>query len=481
MAYESAQLFAWFKAMARSQPLPLDSTEVHDSVAAAEEYAATGTAYAGQSIKAMGADGKYHEYILQPTDSGYVLEEVGAIKEEDLKQYVQVVSAKPESGQLEGVLYIVGTDGWIWTGSAWKKVFWDLTTDLNGVSGRVKTLEDNMENYAPINNPHFSGSIYIGANAEVATQSWVQLKLSEFVSDVPGVLYADTLLENNLVFHAGETYRVAEAGMYFGHSCEAGDLVIILDGFMMNTIENGDGSGGAEPTALDGNENNENNDNYNNVMVVQANIDGAVTSSADAVTDGEIVLFDGVTGKIIKRSNVTIASLNAAIAKAHEHSNKAKLDTYDKTQAELLAAAKSEAQGLVTAHENAVNTALNGYAKKATTLSGYGITDAYTKTEVDNKLSPITQNLNTKAASTDVQQWIATAKSETLTGAAQAAEEALEARVGAIPENTTVKAYIDTAVGSGGTASAQAIATAKQEAIAAANAYTDAALTVTVF
>lgn len=34
-----------------------------------------------------------------------------------------------------------------------------------------------------------------------------------------------------------------------------------------------------------------------------------------------------------------------------------------------------------------IKTALAGKADKATTLSGYSITDAYTKTEVDNALS----------------------------------------------------------------------------------------------
>ena len=77
---------------------------------------------------------------------------------------------------------------------------------------------------------------------------------------------------------------------------------------------------------------------------------------------------------------------------------------------------------------------------------------------------------------------------ETLEEAATAASEALEARVGSIPADTTIQSYIDTAVGSGGTASANAIATAKQEAIETSNAYTDeqitnvyTALTVTEF
>lgn len=217
------------------------------------------------------------------------------------------------------------------------------------------------------------------------------------------------------------------------------------------------------------------------VMVIQANIDGAVTSSADAATVGEIVVFDAVSGKVIKGSGVQIASLNDAISKAHEHTNKSKLDTYDKTQAELLEAAKTEAQGLVTALSSEVTGKLADKANSATTLAGYGITDAYTKTEVDELLQPITENLNSKAATKDVEDWIATAKEEALEEAATAASTALNARIGTIPADTTVQSYIDTAVGSGGTASAQAIATAKQEAIDASKAYTDAALTVTVF
>lgn len=467
MAIESKNLLVWVKAMSRGKALPLDASEIHESLAAAQAYAATNpTAYVGQSVKALGTDGKYHEYILQPSDAGYVLEEVGAIKEEDLKQFVQVVETLPTSGQVEGVLYICGTTGSIWTGSAWKQVFWDLTTDLNGVSARVKTLEDNMPNYAPLANPNFTGTVKIDGN-EAATKTYVDGLISNLASSTPTLLTASTgtngvNITDPGTFKAGETYRIGASGTYFGHECEVGDLIIILNNF--------DWDGDTSKSVSD-----------DNIMIVQANIDGAVTSSADVTTVGEIVVFDAVTGKVIKGSGVQIASLNDAIAKAHEHANKAKLDTYDKTQTELLAAAKAEAQGLVTAHETAVNTALAGKADKATTLAGYGISDAYNKTEVDNLLSPITQNLNTKAATTDVQGWIATAKEETLEEAATAAATALEARVGTIPADTTIQSYIDTAVGSGGTASAQAIATAKQEAITESKNYTNSMLTVVEF
>lgn len=459
MAIESKNLLVWVKAMSRGNALPLDASEVYESLAEAQLYAGTATAYAGQTIKAKLEDGKYHSYTLQPSESGYVLDEVGAIKESDLKQYVQVVETLPASGQIEGVLYICGTTGSIWTGSAWKNVFWDVTADVTAVAGRVTTLEGEMPNKAPIANPVFTGTVKVGTE-EVAVKSYVDGLISNLVSSAPGIVDADNALPTT-GYKAGQTFRVATAGTYAGVKCEAGDLIMVVKDYVADTASN------------------------NDFMVIQANIDGAVTSTADASTVGEIVVFDAVTGKVIKGSGVQIASLNDAIAKAHEHTNATQLNTYDKTQAELLAAAKAEAQGLVTAHEIAVNTDLEDKANKATTLGGYGITDAYNKTEIDAKVKTLTDNLNTKISGSDVDAKITTAKTEVLEDAAEAAASALEERVGSIPADTTVKAYIDTAVGSGGTASAQAIATAKQEAIDTSKTYTDtqlsAALTVVEF
>ena len=56
------------------------------------------------------------------------------------------------------------------------------------------------------------------------------------------------------------------------------------------------------------------------------------------------------------------------------------LDTSD-----IIDSVTSGSEKVVTS--GAVYSALSGYATKATTLSGYGITDAYTKTQVDNLIS----------------------------------------------------------------------------------------------
>ena len=457
MAIESKNLLVWVKAMSRGQALPLDASEIYASLAEAQNYASTSAiAYAGQTVKAMTEDGKYHSYTLQPSEAGYTLEEIGAIKQSDLKQYVMVVDALPESGQEQGILYICDTTGSIWTGSAWKTVFHDVQVDLDTMGGKIDNIETALDTKAPIENPIFSGTVKVGED-EVALKTYVDglfANLEERCA-IPSIVDSTNPIPAD--YKAGESYRVAEAGTYVGVECEVGDLILVVKDYAAETASDAD------------------------FMVLQANIDGAVTSTADVTTIGEIVVFDSVTGRVIKGSGVQIASLNDAIAKAHEHSNKEVLDTYNKSQTELLAAAKTEAQALVTAHEAAVNTALDGKADKATTLEGYGITDAYTKTAIDEKVQIITDNLNTKITASDVDTKIATAKTETLEAAASDAAGKLNARIGDIPAGTTVKSYIDTAVGSGGTASAEAIAQAKQEAINTSKTYTDTALTIVEF
>lgn len=451
MAIDSKNLLVWVKAMSRGQALPLDASEIYSTLAEAENYASNSAiAYPGQTIKALTEDGKYHSYVLQPSEAGYTLEEIGAVNESDLKQYVMVVEALPESGQVEGILYINGTDGYVWTGSAWRKVFWDVTSDVTAVSDRVSTLETSIDTKAPIENPVFSGVVKVGEE-EVAAKSYVDGLFANLVSSEPGIVDSTNPLPEN--YKAGQTFRVAEAGTYAGVECEVGDLILVVKNYSADTASNDD------------------------FMVLQANIDGAVTSAVETSTIGEIVVFDAVTGKVIKGSGIQIASLNDAISKAHEHSNKTVLDSYDKTQAELLAAAKAEAETLVTAHETAVNAALANKADKATTLAGYGITDAYTKTEIDSTIETITNNLNTKISGTEVDTKIATAKGETLEEASTSASEALEARIGGIPSDTTIKSYVDNAIGSGGTDAAEAIAVAKQEAIDTSKTYTDDQIT----
>ena len=76
-------------------------------------------------------------------------------------------------------------------------------------------------------------------------------------------------------YNAGWTYRVIEAGTIRGVVCQVGDLVMV--------IVDRAGSGNADA----------------DFTVAQTNLDGAVIGPA-SVTDGYLVQFDGITGKLIK-------------------------------------------------------------------------------------------------------------------------------------------------------------------------------------
>lgn len=250
----------WMKA------IPLN--DVFESLSDGQSYIETDEAYAGQTIKVKMEDGKYHIYILQPSDSGYILEDISNIKE-----YV-VIGTRPEINQEQGVIYIDNNVGYIWNGSDWKKIFEDASL--------------------------------------VATKEYVTNAIAESLNGTPGIVdSADNPLPSS-GYKAGQTWRVAEDGTYAGAECEAGDLIICVKDYNVETADNTD------------------------FMVLQANIDGAVTCSAGSTTDGNIVIFDGVTGKIIKDSNIAVSSLQDAITKSHEHTNKTQLDSYTKTQEELL-------------------------------------------------------------------------------------------------------------------------------------------------
>lgn len=419
------------KSYSRNGSFALDFYSKFESLLEAQTYAKGAIAYAGQPITVLNTDtNKYEQYILQPGDSGFTLEKPG-VDPAAVKQYVVVVDALPGSNQVEGVLYINTTDktGSIWKESAWVQVFKDVSSDTEDLKTRMGTVESGLVEKAPINNPVFTGTVTLAAdptqNLEAVTKQYVDRLIAGLEQHTtPGVVDSSHALPAT-DYEAGQSWRVAEEGQYAGQECEPGDLIICVKDYAAEGASNAD------------------------FIVVQANIDGAVTSSADATTDGDIVVYDGTTGKIIKTSAVNISSLNDAISKAHEHANKAILDTYDKNQTDLLAAAQSTAAGLVSPVQEQLTTLESTVAGKANSA------DVYTKTDVDGKIDTLTATVNGKVDAATVDQKITE-------------------KIGEIPAGTTVKAYVDTAVGSGGTASAEAIAQAKQEAIQAAKEYTDA-------
>jgi hypothetical protein len=408
MAIEAKNLLVAVKAFSRGNALPLDASSVYNSLAEAQTYAAAANAYAGQLVTAKLEDGKYHTYVLDGDNAPYTLTEVGSNLDESLvKNYVQVVTELPQEGQEQGVIYINTTDGTgnIWNGSEWKEIFEDVAT----TDAKIDAIEQSLDEYARLDGATFTGTVTLAANPtqdmEAATKAYVDTLLGNMAMKQPGTVSAGTGLPED-GYEAGDSWRVTEGGTYAGQECEPGDLIICIKDYDEGSASDSD------------------------FMVVQANIDGAVTGP-DVAVNANVVIFDGTTGKVIKDSNVTIASVSDAIAKAHEHANKEKLDTYTKTQEELLAAAAADVDGKL----EEIQTALDGKVDDAD-LSNY-----YTKTDIDGKVDTINSAINNKLNITD-----------------------FNSKVGEIGEQT-IKEYIDeVASGVQGKDWSQEIATAKQEA-----------------
>ena len=422
MAIDAKNLVVAAKVYSRGVALPLDASSVYESLGEAQSYAQNPIAYAGQVITVKESDA-YNAYILNGEAGAYTLSKVG-VDESAIKNYVQVVTELPEEGQEQGVIYINTTDnkGYIYTGAEFKVIFEDITNEEGqGLKEQVEEIKTDLETKAPVNNPVFTGTVTLPADPsgdmEAVTKQYVDRLVAGINDFTVGVVDSSTPLPTS-DYSVGQTFRVAEAGTYAGQDCEVGDLIIVISDYTDSQKDS-------------------------DFLVVQANVDGAVTGP-DASTDANIVVFDGITGKKIKDSSVTIASVSDAIAKAHEHANKAILDSFTSTQSEIESAYKQYADGKVAALGDVVTN-----EELTSTLGDY-----YTKTDVDGLLSPITTNLNTKVSTSD-----------------------LEAKLGDLGEFETVKDYVDTAVGSGGADVAEEIA----DALAQAKAYTDDRLTITEF
>ena len=313
MAIESKNLLVAVKSFARANPLALDSSSVWESNAEATNYAKQPNAYGGQIVSVKTSEGKYKAYILQGRNGNCTIEPLGADPSE-LKQYV-VVGTRPEDGQEQGVIYIEGTVGYIWNGSKWVKVFEDVSTSISDFQTRIQKLEKDINLKANIANPNFTGTAKLEGK-ELATKEYADSIVAAAKSEVPIVIDGDHPFPTT-AYKAGQKYVVGVAGTYLGQKCEVGDVILITKDYNADGASNSDG------------------------LVLQANIDGAVTGATSSV-DGEIVVFSGATGKVIKSSKINMSALNDVISKVHEHTNKAQLDTYNKTQTELLAEASKD-------------------------------------------------------------------------------------------------------------------------------------------
>ena len=324
--------------------------------------------------------------------------------------------ALPESGQIQGKLYINTTTGIgsVWTGSAYKDVLTkielvdDLTTGgtnkaLTAEQGKV--LKGQIDTHKAVLAGTGAGHVKSGADVTIADglitvkkidgTAWTDIKKAldaeiakkaslagaTFTGDVKltGSPEGDTsAVSKKYVDDEVASKIAANDSMRFKGTIGTGGTITALPtsnvrvGDTYRVITAGTYAGakceiGDMIIAL---ANKTSGSTDNNWTVVQANIDGAVVGPASA-TDSTVVLFDGATGKQIKGSTITLDQLTSAIANSHTHDNKAALDTYTKSMSTLTsdieAAAAETAQSKVDTAKGALEAAIK--ALKVTSLA----------------------------------------------------------------------------------------------------------------
>lgn len=156
----------------------------------------------------------------------------------------------------------------------------------------LDALSTTVDSKAPLASPAFTGTPTAPTaattvnNTQIATTAFVHsLFRANDAMIFKGVINSNSNLP--ATHDAGWTYKVGTAGTYAGQKCEVGDLIIcVTDGTATNNAH---------------------------WSVIQNNIDGAVTSTATSTTDGNIPVFSGTTGKIIKDSGTSLANLTTIL------------------------------------------------------------------------------------------------------------------------------------------------------------------------
>lgn len=428
MAFDANQLLVAVKAFSRANPLPIDATSVYESLEEARAYAKAANAYAGQVITVKEGD-TYNAYILSGANGSLTLSKIG-VDASEIKNYVQVVTELPVTGQTQGVIYVNTTDhkGYIYNGESFVTIFeevQDLQTTIDTLTAQLAAKANKgttLGSYG-IEDAYTKDEADKAIAAAVAKADHLKRSI---VASLPtsgadkDTIYMVAKMANDAVlYHTNAAIVANSADNQLASLTDLGEKTLAVGNYV--TDSNG------------------------NTFKVAA-VSEATFSVGDAVAlpvdHYDEYLFINGTFEKIGDSKVDLSgyamteSVTAAVNAAKEAAAADATTKADKA----LSDAKSYSDGLAKNYEvaGAANTALE---------SAKAYTDEQVATKVDQS----------------------------------AVDSSIAAKVGEIAEGTTVKQYIDTAVGSGGTASAEAIATAKKEAIAAANTYTDNALTLVEF
>lgn len=410
---DSTKLLVAVKAYARGNALPLDNSEVYGSKAEAESYATSATAYAGQTIKVL-EDGKYVTYVLDPTESGSLsLTRVGV----DSSVSTDLESLKTKVAVNEANI------------AAYAK---DIAENTQGIADNKTAIEAEIARSSAADADHTARLEAIEADY-LKQADKTELTNAISAAEVAAKTHADNAVAS-LVDGAPETLdTLKELAEALDNNAD------IVDALNEAIAKKADASA---LTALEG-----------TVTQNKTDLDVAILALQNRATALETA-DAGFTSDIEELADLIAANTQAI---ADEKSRA------EGVEAGLQSSIDGVAGDLETALQE-IETALEGKAAAADleTLKG--------------RVTAAEQTLNSKVDTTTLNDEIAILEQAIAAKTDMASVESyVQGRLD-IDASTTVKAYIDSAVGSGGTASAEAIAKAKSEAIAESKAYTDTQL-----
>lgn len=173
---------------------------------------------------------------------------------------------------------------------------------------QVTNLTTDLGNKAPLASPALTGTPTAPTAAtgtdttQIATTAFVNAEIDAKMSESDAMVYNGTIAGGSSgdygaltpAANKGWTYKVTTAGKIDGVAVEIGDMLIC----------NTDNTAAATASS------------YSTIKAnwdfIQTNIDGAVVGPASAV-DGNIVVFDGATGKLIKDSGKKLSDFKNVV------------------------------------------------------------------------------------------------------------------------------------------------------------------------
>lgn len=261
-------------------------------------------------------------------------------------------------------------------------------TELNYVDGVTSAIQTQLDSklstataastYIPLSYLDTDVTLTANSDVKIATQKAVKAYADGLIAAANATIYKGatdcSANPNYPAADAGWLYRVSVAGKIGGASgvvVEAGDMFICTT----------DGTVSGDQATV--------GTSWN---VIQTNIDGAVVGPSSA-TDGNIVLFDGTTGKLVKNSAVSPSSFQTA-------------------DATLTALAAYNTNGLLTqtAGDTFTGRTLTGTANRITVTNGDGVSGNPT---IDLHTSYIGQNTITTLGTISTGVWQGTAIGDT--------------------------------------------------------------------